>query len=362
MVVNVSNDNMIVAIRLLIFTSPILIFAYFCIFNHILAVEYVSDHSLLNSLFRYVVAPLIFSSPWIYVIISRRERIELTFVELNRTGEVIPLRWRIFYGINALFIFLFFILPLLSPLLAFIFSIFLAMKLKKKTVPKGLIGLIIGIIYLALISSIPILLFAKFLVVYLNEWLKAITSAWNTNLPLIYDISIWVVNSLAVGALLSLIYTGAADYEERIIGRRVTYPPIRTIRLIETVVFLCLFFVGISMYEPFASLYREFGITLPVNVVREAIDVINIICLAIITFVILIKIIRGLSGITPKAPIASYIFVALFLLIEVVWHYNHALLTLCVIIAFMIFAIMFIYCYIKVEKSPEFVTIVPEGL
>lgn len=313
--------------------------------------------SFLESLVKYFAMPLTFSFPWLLFIYVNRNTLAATFDEIKSATSIIPLRWKIFYGINALFVLLFFILPLISPPLAVFTSIILAVRVSRRSrfaLEKSekfpfFLSFILAIIF----AIIPTYFLLLFLPAYstIFSW---ILNAWRNSLFLVYDLSLWVVNSLAVGSLIWLIYTGAAEYEARIYGWRKTQVPVNLIRLIQLLFFLFLAFIGLPLprHPWFKEIYEKCSLPIFPGA-EQLLSTINILCLAIVCFVILISLLRGVKKVEYRGPFIGYLFAAGFLIIDIFWRFNIHLMTFSIISASIMFFLIFIYCFESVKKEIE---------
>ena len=339
--------------RLLVFLSAILTPIYFIILISRSPIEL----SFLEAFFKYFAMPLTFSFPWLLFIYINRNTLAATFDEIKSATSILPLRWKIFYGINAIFILLFFVLPFISPPLAVFTAIILAVRVTRKSKfilersekTPFLISFILAIAF----ASIPSYFLLLFLPAYsiMFSW---ILDAWWDSLFLIYDLSIWIVNSLAIGSLIWLIYTGAAEYETRIYGWKKTQVPVNLIRLIQFLFFLFLAFIGLPLprHPLFKEIYEKYSLPIFTSA-EQVLSAINILCLIIVCFVILTSLIRGLKKVEYRGPFIGYLFAAGFLIIDIFWRFNKHLITFSIILASIMFFLIFIYCFESVKKEIE---------
>ncbi|MHA1944147.1 MAG: hypothetical protein ACW96M_07100, partial [Candidatus Thorarchaeota archaeon] len=64
----------------------------------------------LDMLFHFLAVPIVFSAPWIGLIYYQRYRLANTVHIMDETIAGVPLRWRVFYGANAAFVLMLFVL------------------------------------------------------------------------------------------------------------------------------------------------------------------------------------------------------------------------------------------------------------
>ncbi|MEJ2249880.1 MAG: hypothetical protein P8Y97_09495, partial [Candidatus Lokiarchaeota archaeon] len=108
----------VLASRLIILIStilvPIIIFLIFIFVNFGL---WYSNDPILTFWIIKIATPTIFSVSWLFFLILFANRFSETIDSMDRTAGLIPLRLKIFYGINALFILLIFIFPIITPVI-----------------------------------------------------------------------------------------------------------------------------------------------------------------------------------------------------------------------------------------------------
>ncbi|MFW9924259.1 MAG: hypothetical protein ACFFDW_13320 [Candidatus Thorarchaeota archaeon] len=113
--------------------------------------------------------PVFFSMPWVTFLAIDKDRVGETFDNMGRAMRKVSIGLNIFYSVNALFIFAFFILPFGSPIIAVIAAFGLVPWLiRKKTgarVPWW-IAIIPGII----LAAIPVMLALGFCLNYADVW------------------------------------------------------------------------------------------------------------------------------------------------------------------------------------------------
>ena len=165
-----------------------------------------------------VIIPSIFSVSWIYFLILFANRTAASIDMMDKTIGVVPLRLKFFYGLNAVFILLIFIYPLITPIFATIsFASFgwrlstmrvedWSKKEKTTTLTKVLIILfcippvICGIIIIPEIFTLSYQLWS-------NVWIPL--------LEYIYIVSNSLCTALAFGSLIILFKTsGVSEYEQ----------------------------------------------------------------------------------------------------------------------------------------------------
>jgi hypothetical protein len=194
---------------------PIVIFLIFAFTPFELA--WIPDENIKFWLLK-VIIPIIFSVSWVYFLILFANRTAASIDMMDKTIGVVPLRLKFFYGLNAVFILLIFIYPLITPIFATIsFASFgwrlstmrvedWSEKEKTSTLTKVLIVLfcippvICGIIIVPEIYTLSYQLWS-------NVWIPM--------LEYIYIVSNSLCTALAFGSLIILFKTsGVSEYEQ----------------------------------------------------------------------------------------------------------------------------------------------------
>ncbi|WXG41416.1 MAG: hypothetical protein WED07_11735 [Candidatus Freyarchaeum deiterrae] len=276
--------------------------------------------SLVDTLINYVVAPIFFSLPWVLFIYLNRTRLANTFSAMNSSTTIIPLRYRIFYGFNTLIVILFFLLPMISPILGVVGGIILAGRIvtKSEWVWKRSSGarILFGALLVLMICPLPIYaayIFYNGQVFFLMaNW---IWSIWTNIMVMVYAIAMCIVDALAIGSVIWLIFAGAGEFEANTYGVKMTEVPYRLLAVFQMAVFLVLayftlpyvYFPGIS-----PSGYLTWG-----GSPGLLFDYINWICLGIFGVVTLIGLIKGIQkGLGLNPSIIGFIFAGAFIAVD----------------------------------------------
>ncbi|HUT82421.1 MAG TPA: hypothetical protein VMZ29_14565 [Candidatus Bathyarchaeia archaeon] len=171
--------------------------------------------------------PFFFSLPWVAFLIIDANRVGETFDNMGRAMRKVSLGLNIFYSINALIVFIFFLLPFGSPLIVVVASFgMIPWIIKKKTgkkLPRWL-TFIPGL----LLSAIPIVLAIGFYANYGEAW-NNLWGLWSGDLATgtttltTYGLVHYLYGfgySLAIGAVLagfvSFMYEGAASVDRSV--------------------------------------------------------------------------------------------------------------------------------------------------
>ena len=226
-----------------------------------------------------ILCPLIFSISWIFFMILFATRISTTIESMDKTIAVVPIRLKVFYGTNALFILLIFVIPILTPLIAVLSFASFAWRLttfKKETwddqkISFGTKFLIIVFIILPVFCSAIIL--PQYLVLAIFLW----TDVWMPNLDYLFRISYAIYTALAFGSLLFLIANRGVSEYEQIFEEPKSETSIWGIRVIELLLFVFFIFLEgfFTGFERFAVLDLFYYVGFVIGILVAIINFIN---------------------------------------------------------------------------------------
>lgn len=299
---------------------------------------------LFNILFYHLAVPFVFSAPWVGIIYFQRFRLANTVHLMYNSTSAVPLRWRVFYGTNAAFVLVFFLLPLTTPVLAVLGGLYVAGHLFA-TVGLGKLGGGKGAAAMAILVAIVLCILPTFVMLdfmprYLVVW-ETIVVAWNSFwMTVVYGVAQCLVNALSFGAPIYFIYYAASEYDRGVFETVYTKTPTYRIRLLEFMIFL----IFITLYlPPIPTVF----FTIPfLDMSSLFTSYINWISMGIVVIMILVK--RGL-GVKDNSTMggASNIFiVGLFLIVEVFFKTN-LVVTLIIWLAFLLFAVVTLANYLR---------------
>lgn len=268
-------------------------------------------------LMNYVVAPIFFSLPWLLFIVINRTRLANTFSVMNSSTTIIPLRYRMFYGFNTLIVIMFFILPVISPILGIFAGIILAGRLVTMSDWVWKASRSTRIVYTALLVLMicPLPVYAAW--IFYNGQIFALMAnwiwgIWTNVMIMVYVIAMCIVDSLAIGSVIWLIFAGAGEFEAQTYGVKMTEVPYRLLAIFQFIVFLVLAYLTLPyIYFPGISPsgYLTWG-----GDPELLFNYINYACLGIFGLVFLICLIKGLQrngGFNPS--LIGFFFAGAFL-------------------------------------------------
>jgi len=165
-----------------------------------------------------ILIPLVFSISWMYFLFLFSNRTANSIDMMDKTIGVVPLRLKFFYGLNAIFILLIFIYPLITPVVSVLSFASLAWRLttfrrdewdsQSKTSRLTKITIIIAII-LPIVCGIIII--PEMITLSLFLW----SNIWVPLLDYIYIFSRTLCTALAFGSLIILFKrSGVSEYEQ----------------------------------------------------------------------------------------------------------------------------------------------------
>ncbi|MCF2136599.1 MAG: hypothetical protein K9W43_05085 [Candidatus Thorarchaeota archaeon] len=293
---------------------------------------------LLNILFNNIIVPTVFSVTWVGILYFNRYRISNTIYLLRESTTAVPLRWRVFYGLNAAFVMIFFVMPIISAPIAVIGGLVFAGNMGHAiAVGKFNLGrfaaIITGIIAIAL-CILPGYIMLAFIPQYLQIWNLMLTTWSTSGFGIVYGIAQCLVNALSIGAPIHFIYFGAQQYEKGLLGTIYTEPPTGRIRLMEALLFI----VFTIVYLP--PIITPFGVLPFLDMSWVFTTYINWVSLGIVVILIIVKRALGVADSSTLGGASNLTIVVLFLLVEIFFKTNLLIVTLVVWLAFLIFAII----------------------
>ncbi|TFG33504.1 hypothetical protein EU527_08105 [Candidatus Thorarchaeota archaeon] len=298
-----------------------------------------------NFLFHYIAAPIVFSVPWVGTIYYQRYRLANTIHIMDETITVVPLRWRIFYGANAAFILMVFILPLASPVIALIEGLIVAGHVFYLVgigkLGGGKLAAVLGVLVALALCILPAIVMIEFFPMYLVLWetiLQTWTGFW---LNIAYGVAQCLVNALSFGAPVYFIYFGAREYDKGLYGEVYTKTPTHWIRLGEFIIFL----VFVIMYLP--PIPTPLGFIPFLNLSDLFNSYINWISLGIVVIMVLVKMLLKVKGDTTMGGISNIFVIGLFLIVELFFKTNLLLITSIIWLAFIIYAGLAAVSYLR---------------
>ena len=300
---------------------------------------------LWNILFHYIAAPIVFSAPWIGWIYYKRYRLANMVHIMDETITAVPLRWRIFYGANAAFILMIFILPMATPVVAIISGLIVAghvfYRIGVGKLGGGKIAAFLGFFVALGLCILPAFVMIEFVPEFIPLW-QSVLASWNTFwVNVAYGFAQCLVNALSFGAPVYFIYYGAQQYDKGLYGEVYTKTPTVWIRIGELLIFMAFLWI----YLP--PIPTVFG-TIPfLNQSWLFTDYINWVSLGIVAIMTLVKMRLGVKEDTTMGGFSNIFVIGLFLVVELFFKTNLLLITGIIWLAFLIYGGLAVLSYFR---------------
>ena len=291
-----------------------------------------------NWLFHYVLVPAIFSAPWVGIIINSRYRLANTVHLMEETTDAVPLRWRVFYGSNAAFVVMFFILPMVAAPLAIVAGLFVAgtvfYRIGVGKFGGGKAASALAVLMAIVLCTLPTFIMLEFIPRYLEVW-GAVLGSWEGYwLTVVYGFAQCLVNALSFGAPVYFVFFAAKEYDRGLYGTVYTRTPTSKIRIGELILFLVFLYV----YLP--PIPTPFGVLNFMDLSWIFTSFINWVSLSIVAIMILVRMKLGVQDNSTLGGPSNILVVGMFLVVELFFKTNLLLITLIIWLAFLIFAIV----------------------
>ncbi len=255
--------------------------------------------------------PTLFTISWLVFLIMFANRLANTIDKVDESFRVIPSRYKIYYGITALIVFLGIVVPSITPLICLLMFASFGFRIstlrrdwdENDNTPK------IAWIIMALFAVFPILVaIATYPDIYqLSEQIflfyrdTPLIGSEGTLLEILYRISMAMATAITIGSLISLIKYGISDYEQLKIKAEREDLQIRWIRVITFMLFALFITVEIlRMVYNIPSL-------------KVLMQVIYWIGLGIVIFITIVNLIRGRSQPDFRRHLVGYIITAILM-------------------------------------------------
>ncbi|MFW9838809.1 MAG: hypothetical protein ACFFE7_14935 [Candidatus Thorarchaeota archaeon] len=307
--------------------------------------------AFLDLLFHHIAVPIVFSAPWFGLIYYQRYRLANTVYIMDDTISSVPLRWRVFYGINAAFVLMLFVLPMATPPLAIILGLYVAGTLFYRIgVGKfggGKFGALLAILGALALCVLPTFVMLEFLPNYIVVW-EYILETWESFwLQVVYGFAQCIVNALSFGAPIHFLYYGAEQYDKGLYGEVYTRTPTGKIRIFE----FALFMVFLILYLP--PIPTPLG-TIPfMNQSILFTTFINYVSLGIVAIMYIVKFALKVSNDTTIGGASNLIVIGLFLVVELFFKtltFFEELVTAIIWLAFLVYASLSTVSYLRASS------------
>lgn len=304
--------------------------------------------ALLDRLFHFIAVPIVFSAPWLGLIYYQRYRLANTVYIMDDTISSVPLRWRVFYGINAAFVLMLFVLPMATPPLAIILGLYVAgtvfYRIGIGKFGGGKPGAALAILGALALCILPTFVMIEFLPSYIAVW-EYILATWESFwLQVVYGFAQCLVNALSVGAPIYFIYFGAQEYDKGLYGEVYTKTPTVGIRLLEFILFV----VFLILYLP--PIPTPFGTIYFMDQSILFTSFINWVSLSIVGIMYIVKFVLKVKNDTTIGGVSNLFVIGLFLVVELFFKTNLLLITAIIWLAFLVYAGLTAVSYLRASS------------
>ncbi len=327
----------IIVSRLIVLLSIILVpIAIFLIYNLVDFNLWYSNDPIITLLIIKIVCPFIFSVSWLFFLILFIERFATTIDDFDRTISVVPSRLKFFYGINAIYIMLIFIFPVITPIISILSFASMAWRLttfRKERWEEDTKVSKITWFMMALASIVPIFCAASVLPVFLTLADFLWNDLWLKLLPILFSISYSLFTALAIGSfILLLVNSGISEYEQLWVDSS-KRESVWNIKILE--VFLFGFFLFLDLGE------------------NEVIDLFYIVGFILIIIISIVNFFQGKSKVKSfKSHLFGYLIAAVFIGSNVLFSttaLSEFLKVWSLILSAVLYIFVFFYTFYKVE-------------
>ncbi|MGV9170956.1 MAG: hypothetical protein ACOC44_05815 [Promethearchaeia archaeon] len=245
--------------RLVVAISIILVpIATFLIFNLVDFALWFSDDPVLNFWILQILCPLVFSISWVFFLGLFASHIAETLDAMDDKVGTVSIHYKMFFGINALFIMMIFVIPLITPFVSILSFSSIAWKLttfRKDWIvdDKVHFGTKISIFFAALI---PLFCSVCILPDYLELAAFILFDIWFHMTHFIFTVSYCLVTALAFGSLgIMLKNRGISDYKQMRVNKE-TEETISLIKLMEIPLFAFFLYLALGEFDVISFFYQ----------------------------------------------------------------------------------------------------------
>lgn len=328
----------IFVVRLIILIIAICVPLYFLILALLIPTDVIPllDNDFLNRIISTLLMITYFSLPIEIFIYLKRYKIANTLMNLRRNTILIPLKWRIFYGFNALVITLFFVLPFAAPILSIIAIIVISGRFVGKIYHPDFHNKAISILIFLVITvilEIPAIFFAYQFIPNYIPIATLILGLWFVNVYVIATLSILLVDVLTIGSIIEFIFYYTIEKELESIGVIVSQIPVKKILIFEGILFTGISYMWLTQIQ-----YFDVFLTY-----------LNTFCLLAVGILFLIGMATGIKKRKIDSNLAGLLFAAAFSAVYIFEQLNKNAITIAYATTFVLFLILFLFSYRQAE-------------
>lgn len=242
-------------ILIAIFAVPIIIFLIFILTEFDL--WFTTDIRISVGIVKILV-PTVFAMSWFYFLILFANRFSETVEAMGKTVGIIPLRLKIFYGINAMFVLFIFIFPLITPIVSILSFASMMWQLSTRNKEDWDDNLKVPFFtkfLMVLASILPIFCTISVIPEYFDLSFFLWNYIWIPLLDHIFIFSYCLCTSLAIGSLFILIINrGVSEYEQLFTDPSKT-ESMMNVKILELVLFGFFIFLDYGGFEVIELFY-----------------------------------------------------------------------------------------------------------
>ena len=203
-------------VLLAIILVPVSIFLIFSLVDFTL--WYSPEDAVLTFWIIKILCPTVFSVSWLFFLILFANRFANTMDSFDEKISVVPSRLKFFYGINAVYILLIFVFPLITPFISILSFASFAWRLttfKKESWEDDSKISLLTKIAMVVAAIVPIFCTVSIIPEFLKLPLFLWNNVWLKIIDYLYMISYSLFTALAIGSLIILFSnSGISEYEQ----------------------------------------------------------------------------------------------------------------------------------------------------
>ncbi len=234
--------------RLLVLISIIAVpIATFLIFAFVDFKLWFSDDPVLTFWLIKVLSPTVYSVSWLFFLILFANRFAETIEAMDRIAGFIPLRLKLFYGINALFLLMIFVFPLITPVVSVLSFASFGWRLttfRKEDWEDSKVSRFTKFVMI-LFAILPVAVFSFIILDFLALPLFLWFNVWVPLLLYIETMSYCLCTALAIGSLFILLSNKGVSEIEQIYTDPSQQKSTLPVKLFELVLFVFLFILAL---------------------------------------------------------------------------------------------------------------------
>ncbi|MHA1376528.1 MAG: hypothetical protein ACTSR7_19795 [Promethearchaeota archaeon] len=190
----------------------------FLIYDLVVFSLWYSSDPVLNFWLIKIIIPLVYGISWIFFLILFANRLANALDSFNEKIDVVPSRMKFFYGINAIYLLIIFIFPLITPIISILSFASFAWRLstyRKEDWEDDTAVSFFTKLLMAIFALVPIFCTISIIHQYLDLSIFLWNNIWIRILPYLFIFSYSLFTALAIGSLVILLSnSGISDYEQ----------------------------------------------------------------------------------------------------------------------------------------------------